>query len=231
MMVAALAVSLWAFWQLLALPSRRARLRRDGGAVDPVDPPDAARRHRRRFPGAVGLPARSAVRDDDPHRHRHRHADSHLLDRVHPRRAAGRGGPVLLLPEPVLLLHAHARPGEQLPGDVRGLGGRGALFVPADRLLVREEERVGRGQEGVHHEPHRRLGLHPRHLPGLLHVRHARLPRGAERGRDDADRERSSASCRRSACCSSSAPPARARRFPSTSGCRTRWRARRRCRP
>ena len=29
-------------------------------------------------------------------------------------------------------------------------------------------------------------------------------------------------------CCCSSAPPARARRFPSTSGCPTRWRARRR---
>ena len=57
------------------------------------------------------------------------------------RRAARRRRAVLLLPEPVLLLHAHARAGQQLPGDVRGLGGRRALLVPADRLLVREEER------------------------------------------------------------------------------------------
>ena len=36
-----------------------------------------------------------------------------------------------------------------------GLGRRGAVLLPADRLLVREEERGGRGQEGVHHEPGR----------------------------------------------------------------------------
>ena len=44
------------------------------------------------------------------------------------------------------------------------------------------------GQEGVHHQPHRRLGLHPRHLPDLLHVRHAGLPRRRERRRGDAGR-------------------------------------------
>ena len=43
-----------------------------------------------------------------------------------------------------------------------GWEGRRALLVSADRLLVREEERRGRRQEGVHHQPHRRLGLHPR---------------------------------------------------------------------
>ena len=74
-------------------------------------------------------------------RHRHRHADPRLLDRLHGRRAARRLRAVLLLPEPVLLLHAHARPGKQLPGDVRGLGGRRPVLVPADWLLVREEER------------------------------------------------------------------------------------------
>ena len=45
------------------------------------------------------------------------------------------------------------------------------------------------GQEGVHHQPHRRLGLHARRVPDLLHVRHARLPRRAGRGRADAGRD------------------------------------------
>ena len=142
------------------------------------------------FRGALGLPPRSAVRDDAARRHRHRDADSRLLDGVHRRRAARRRRAVLLLPEPLLLLHAHARPGEQLPGDVRGLGGRGPLLVSAHRLLVREEERVGRGEEGLHHQPHRRLGLHPRHLPDFHDLRHARLPRRAERRGDDAGRDR-----------------------------------------
>ena len=167
---------------------RRARLRRRRRAVDSVDSAGDARRRHRHVPGAVGIPPRSAVRDDAARRHRHRHADPRLLDGVHGRRAARRRRAVLLLPEPVLLLHAHARPGKQLPGDVRGLGRRGPLLVPADRLLVREEERVGRRQEGVHHQPRRRLGLRPRRLPDLLDVRHARLPRGAERRGDDAGR-------------------------------------------
>ena len=121
--------------------------------------------------------------------------------------------------------------GEQLPGDVRGLGRRGALLVPADRLLVREEERVGRRQEGVHREPDRRLGLHPRHLPRLLHVRHAATsaPSPTPRARCRS-RPPGSACSRSSACCCSSAPPARARRSRCTSGCRTPWKARRRCR-
>ena len=70
-----------------------------------------------------------------------------------------------------------------------GWEGVGPLLVPADRLLVREEERGGRRQEGVHHQPHRRLGLRPRRLPDLLHLRHARLPRRAERRRGDAGRD------------------------------------------
>jgi len=48
---------------------------------------------------------------------------------------------LLRLPEPLLRGHAGAGPGRQPAGDVRGLGGRGPLFVFAGRLLVREEER------------------------------------------------------------------------------------------
>ena len=167
---------------------RRARLRRHARRLDSADSARDQQRHRP-VPGDLGLPSRSAVGDDDSHRHRHRHADPRLLDGLHGRRAARRRGALLLLSEPVLLLHAHARPGKQLPGDVRGLGRRRPLLVPADRLLVREEERIGRGQEGVHHQPGRRLGLRPRRVPHLLHVRHARLPRRAERGRGHAGRD------------------------------------------
>ena len=97
---------------------------------------------------------------DDPGRDRHRLADPHLLARLHgPRRGAR---PLLLVPEPLHVLHAAAGPGRQPAADVRGLGGRRALLVPADRVLVQEEERLRRGQEGVHREPHRRRGPDPR---------------------------------------------------------------------
>ena len=61
---------------------------------------------------------------------------------------------------------------------------------------------------------------------GTLEMRGIAVGRGgpARRGRRSA--------CSRSRRCScSSAPPASRRRFRSTPGCRTRWRARRRCRP
>jgi hypothetical protein len=61
--------------------------------------------------------------------------------------------------------------GEQLTGDVRGLGRRGPLFLSADRVTVREEERVD-AVENLHHEPHRRLGLRARRVPHLFHIRH-----------------------------------------------------------
>ena len=223
------ALSLFAFWQLLGLPADARAF--DVTVADWIPRiPLATNNGVGLFQVHLGIPPRSAVRDDAADRHRHRHADSRLLDGVHGRRAARRRRAVLLLSEPVLLLHAHARPGKQLPGDVRGLGGRRPLLVPADRLLVREEERGRRRQEGVHHQPRRRLGLRPRRLPDLLHVRHARFPRRAERrGGACRSRPRTSACCRSSACSCSSARPARARRFRSTSGCRTRWKGRRRC--
>ena len=66
----------------------------------------------------------------------------------------------------------------------------------------------------------------------LRDLRHRRLPRDRAQGRADGQpRSRPSARCRSSRCCSSSAPPASRPRSRSTSGCRTRWRARRRSRP
>ena len=165
-----------------------ALLRGDARAVDSVDSARNGEWHRR-LPGALGFPSRSAVGHDAARRHRDRHAHPRLLDGLHVRRAAWWLRALLLLPEPLLLLHADARPGKQLPGDVRRLGGRRPLLVSVDRLLVREEERRGCGEEGVRHQPHRRLGLHPRRVPRLPHLRHARFSRRAGRGSGHARRD------------------------------------------
>ncbi len=70
----------------------------------------------------VRAPARSAVGADDPGRHRHRLADPHLLDRLHARGDRQRVRALLLVPEPVRVVHARARARRELPGDVRRLG-------------------------------------------------------------------------------------------------------------
>jgi NADH-quinone oxidoreductase subunit L len=62
-------------------------------------------------------------------------------------------------------------------------------------------------------------------------VRHARLPAVARAAAATLAPRPASASSRSPRCCSSSAPPASRRRFRSTPGCPTRWRARRRSRP
>ena len=156
----------------------------------PLDSADSARDRARDWVvrSALGVPPRSALGDDDPRRHRHRAADPYLFDSLHARRAARRIRALLLLSQPVLLLHARARAGQQLPDHVRRLGRRGPVLVPAHRLLVREEERVGRRKESLHRQPGGRLGLRARCLPGLLHLRHARFPCCRERGRCDAGR-------------------------------------------
>ena len=79
----------------------------------------------------------------------------HLLRGLHARRSGL--PPLLHLPEPFRLLHAHPGRRQQLPAHVRGLGGRGALLLLPDRLLVREEIRLGRGQEGLYRQPDRGL--------------------------------------------------------------------------
>ena len=227
-MAAAFGLSVLAFVQLLGLEAE-ARVH-DVVLFDWIPATALAMNGQRdrRAAHPVGVPPRPAVGDDDPRRHGDRLPDPRLLDRLHARRAARRRGALLRLPEPVLLLHAHAGAGRQLPGHVRRLGGRRPLLVPAHRLLVREEERLGCGQEGVHHQPRRRLGIPARRLPDLLHVRLVRFPRGGERRVRAPDRDgpvrhavaHHAAAVRRRAA-------ARARRSRSTSGCRTRWKARR----
>ena len=116
----------------------------------------------------------------------------------------------------------------ELPPDVRGLGGRGALLVPPDRLLLREGVRRRRRQEGVRRQPDRRLRLPARHVRRLrrssarssfadgLRGRPRRIPAAYAPCADD----RLPLPLRRR-------HAARARRSRCTSGCRTPWPARR----
>ena len=138
---------------------------------------------------------------------------------------------LLLVPESVRRVHAAPRARRELPRDVRRLGGRRPLLVPADRLLVPEEVGRRRRQEGVHRQSHRRLRVHPRRA-AALRARSARST--SRRLRAAVGRLAPGGDVRhavaRSRCCCSSARPASRRRFRSTSGCRTRWKARRRSR-
>ena len=116
--------------------------------------------------------------------------------------------------------------GRELSGDVRRLGRRGTLLVPAHRLLVQREGERRRGQEGVHRQPHRRLRLPRRDVHVVRQPRRAGLRRrecGGER-----DFPVGGVLVTVSASSSFWAAPARARRSRSTSGCRTPWRVRRR---
>ena len=110
-----------------------------------------ARRPHRAVPRRCRLPARSAVHHLAAVRDRRGHAHPHLFDGLHG--ARGRLLPLLRLPEPVHVLHADAHPGQQLCGDVRGLGGRGPVLVPADRLLFPAALGVDRRQQGIHRQP------------------------------------------------------------------------------
>ena len=117
--------------------------------------------------------------------------------------------------------------GANYPGDVRRLGRRGTLLLPADRLLVQRQGQRRRRQEGVHRQPHRRLRLPGRDVPALARARARSTSPASPSGADRAGGGRRGGH-RDHACSSSSAAPARARRSRSTSGCPTRWPARRR---
>ena len=159
-MVASFAVSLTAVLRLVGAAEPSAGDRRAGLQLDHV------RRFRRRLHAAP----RSAVGADDPRRHRHRLADPHLLDRLHARGARLGVRALLRVPEPLRRVHARAGARRELPGDVRRLGRRRPVLLPADRVLVSEEVGGRRRQEGVHRQPHRRLRLHPRRPAAVRHA-------------------------------------------------------------
>ena len=110
---------------------------------------------------------------------------------VHARGDRPRVRAVLLVPEPVLLLHADAGARLERPGDVRRLGGRRPLLVPADRLLLREAVGLRRGEEGVHRQPRRRLRVHPRRAAAWWSTRRARSTSRPSRSGREGDAGRS----------------------------------------
>ena len=103
--------------------------------------------------GRPGVPHGRAVGPAVPDHHLHRLPDPRLPDGLHGARPGLRA--LLRLPEPVLRLDAGAGAGRQPAGDVRRLGRRRSVQLPADRLLVHRERQRRRRQEGVHHQPHR----------------------------------------------------------------------------
>ena len=72
---------------------------------------------------------------------------------------------LLHLPEPLHHRDADPRARRQPAAAVRRLGGRRALLLPADRLLVDQGRELHRRQEGVARQPRRRRLLPARALP------------------------------------------------------------------
>ena len=82
--------------------------------------------------------------------------------------------------------------GASLPIAVPRLGRRGALLLPADRLLVHGHGQGQGRQKSLRRQPHRGLRLPARHVHDLQPLRHARFPgavtrqaAGGRRRRDD----------------------------------------------
>ena len=107
--------------------------------------------------------------------------------------------------------------GSSLPGAVHRLGGRGALLLPADRLLVQRQGQRRRRQEGLHREPDRRLRRAGGDVPALAGRWAPRLRRDRRAGA--AELVAAGRWSPRSPCFSSSAAPASRRRSRSTPGC------------
>ena len=184
----------------------------------------------RRLPGRRRLLRRQPDRVPADRRHDDRHARPRLLDRLHEPRPGLLA--VLRLPEPVHVLDAAARPRRQLPRRVRGLGAGRPVELPADRLLVPQARRPRsprrrRSSSTASATSGSRSGSWPSSsTPGTLNIRRVdrRPARRDADGLPDPDLGHRAARLRR-------APSARAPSSRSTSGCPTRWRARRRSRP
>ena len=101
--------------------------------------------------------ARSLERDDDVRRHRRRRRDPYLFLRLHGRRP--QQGALLRVHEPVHVLDARHRAGEQFHRDVHLLGTRRRVQLPAHRVLVRKTQRGRRGEKSLLHQPPRRLRI------------------------------------------------------------------------
>ena len=174
---------------------------------------------------ARGPARRPALDHDVPLRHRDLGADPPLLDRLHARREDYRKFFLylnLFVFSMLLLVLAN-----NLVLTFVGWEGVGRLLVLAGELLLRPRHRGLGRQEGLHLQPRRRRRAAGRDVPAL-HATCTRSPTSAifaARRHCSADRSRRW-SCWR--CCS----PRRARapRSRSSTGCPTRWRARRRCR-
>ncbi len=122
---------------------------------------------------------------------------------------------LLRLPESLRRADAPARPRRQ-PGRACSSAGKGVGLC--SYLLIgfwfTDEAKAQRGQQGVHRQPHRRLRLPPRHLHPLPAYSATRLSNRSSSPTSPAPSDARVAGIVTRRSSSSSAPPARARRFP-----------------